>query len=602
QLFYQASQEAIGELLLHILAHNPYLRSTAAVLHSLPAIIQFWLQVDSTRIACDPEGAWQLDIDLPTANECDIIFFSAMLASLLDYLNQAHAAVLLLQSPLDQARVGKLFGTHLGWMEFEKNTIRYQIFLQSGTESEVSLGAILPPARQISLNQHKENQRHLFVRQVLARSARIFQDKRELTTAVEFLNFANEELEKKIQESNKELQMARSIQNGLFPQTVPDWKGLHFWCFSEELVGVSGDFFDTFHLNSNEMAFLIADVCGHGVPAALISALAKISFSNHSNQGPQRVLSNVNQDLIRHVKMEGYLTAIILRFDSTLQFRYSVAGMPAPLVYRARTHTVEELEGQGCLLGMFPDADQNLKEYESALETGDKLFLFTDGLTELSNTADELLGTARLHEYILEARGLNCAGAGQLVLDKCREFALGQKHTDDITMVVIEASPHIDQYNEYMQSARAAFRFHDRQASLANLQAALDLFPEKPQTLYSLTKLLLAENRVAEADGYCDHLLQLNPAHIGGLVCKSIIARQRGLYELAEQYLKEAELIHPRHALVLYHWSLVYAAQGKANEAHDALTQFGQLVHSTEKQARLRQHLKRLLPSSVMLD
>ncbi|MEQ9366664.1 MAG: SpoIIE family protein phosphatase, partial [Leptospirales bacterium] len=176
---------------------------------------------------------------------------------------------------------------------------------------------------------------------VVRKSAELLKERKELLTAVEYLHLANTELERQIRMNKRELEMARNIQKGFVPRRIPDWKGLQFWVKFFPMAEVSGDFYDFFTLGSNKLGIMVCDVSGHGVPAALISAIAKLSFKSHNLDSPAEVFNAVNLDLLNYVKKEGYLTCFYMIVNSQNEIVYSVGAAPPPMLLRAKSGAVE---------------------------------------------------------------------------------------------------------------------------------------------------------------------------------------------------------------------------------------------------------------------
>lgn len=591
-LMYTCGQEGIAELLPYVLPHNPMMRTIREVLEALPALISFWINPVVCRVY--PEADCLL-VEVQGLHDpvLEALFLEGAIHGLFNFMRLKQAATVMLSLPHNEATELPTMFANLPHLTPADTVVRIGLGLASQSLQQKPLESSLV-RDPVSLSTHKKNQRELFVRQVLSRSSRLFQDKRELTTAVEYLNIANEELERKINESARELDMARNIQNGLIPGTIPDWEGLRFWNYSRPLAGVSGDLYDYFNISEGCLGLMVADVCGHGVPAALISAIAKISFTNHSGINPRDVLSNVNLDIISHVRMEGYLTASYLVIDRDHKIQYCMGGLPAPMIFHARTGTVSKFHSTGTLLGMFPNASEHLTNNEIQLKSGDKLLIYTDGVTETFNTQDEILGTDRLVEYFQETGGMDAEQTGQHILKRQRQFALGTPPSDDLTIVVVEISPHYDYFKRYRANARRYYRENKLYEASEELRNAVHLFPQKPGTLYSLAKILVSMRRFDEARAYIDQLLHLNPHHSGAAVIEALCTMHQGRLGLAENQLKRALALKSNNPPALYHLIRVQIQLGHKEEAQSNLAL---LIQITPDDTNLQQ-LRNLLDAS----
>ncbi|MBE7438700.1 MAG: SpoIIE family protein phosphatase [Spirochaetales bacterium] len=413
--------------------------------------------------------------------------------------------------------------------------------------------------------------RDAFVKQVVARSTKLIRDKRELSTAVEYLNVANDELDREIQENKRELTMARNIQKGMIPGTIPDWHGLQFFVYYAPLREVSGDIYDFIEIDQNTAGLLVGDVSGHGVPAALISAIAKISFQNHRHGRPAEVFSNVNLDMLNFVKMEGYLTAIYLRLQNDFTLSYSLAGIPGPFLLRYRTGELTRLPGTGTLLGMFLNASDFFSEESLILEPGDKLFIYTDGITESTDKTGQQFGEERLKAAILATREMNAEEASSAVLRSYRQFMLGSSVHDDMTLLVMAASLNKEEYDGHYrnyQEHRAAGRLT---LALEALTAAVAISPRDPNCLLELGELLAHCRDYSQAIEVLKRHQQLKSNSAQAWTIQGYCHFKLGQYDQARSYLRRSLSIKRQNLSALYHLYRVCKAQGAEKEATEIL-------------------------------
>ncbi len=406
-----------------------------------------------------------------------------------------------------------------------------------------------------------------YVKRILQRSSDLVQDKRELMTAVEYLNVANDELAKKIQANKRELEMARNIQKGFVPHRVPDWKGLQFWVKFYPLTEVSGDFYDYFSIGSQKFGLLVCDVSGHGVPAALISAIAKISFADHRLDSPAEIFGKVNLDMLNYVKREGYLTAFYLIIDQNYELTYSGAAFPGPMLWRARTGDVERLGGGGTLLGMFPDANKHYEDRKARLEPGDKIFVFSDGLVESFNIKDESFGEDRLAEAIRETRGMDVQRSSEHVMEVYRHFMLGSEPKDDLTLITIMVSERLEEFNGYSRSARAHFNRRDIRGACSELRRAISIFPRHTTTLFLLGKYLAMDKQYEEAAGYLQAYNELKPYNADAYTILGFCSYQMKNYPIAADHFKRSISIRSENPSALFNLARTQIRMGHHEEA-----------------------------------
>jgi phosphoserine phosphatase RsbU/P len=250
--------------------------------------------------------------------------------------------------------------------------------------------------------------------------------------------FANEERLLAIQ---KELEIARRIQFSILPQNVPVLTGLEVAARYAPMSAVAGDFYDFLLVDEKRLGVLIADVTGHGIPAALIASMLKVAFAgqaSHAND-PARVLTGLNHALCGKFE-EHFVTAAYLFVDlENRLLRYSAAGHP-PLMLASRTeNSVREIEENGLMLGLFPDASYSSVEIRIGPE--DRCLLYTDGVFEARNDASEEFGKSRCKEFLEAQRNVSAARLANLLLDSVGDFSghnSGRTQEDDITVLVLD--------------------------------------------------------------------------------------------------------------------------------------------------------------------
>ncbi|MBE7440388.1 MAG: SpoIIE family protein phosphatase [Spirochaetales bacterium] len=406
-----------------------------------------------------------------------------------------------------------------------------------------------------------------FVDDVMQRSARILQDKRELLTAVEYLNIANDELEREIRANKRELEMARNIQKGFVPRRIPDWNGLQFWVKFYPLTEVSGDFYDYFTIGSNKFGFMVCDVSGHGVPAALISAIAKLSFNNHRYDSPAEVFSRVNLDILNYVKTEGYLTGFYMLIDADYNIIYSLAAAPPPLLLRKRTGQVERLECKGTLIGMFTDAGKYYEDQQVRLEPGDKLFIFTDGLIEIQNDKEERLGEERLFSVIAETSSMDLKAAAEHVMQFYNRFHLGMDATDDLTLIAVGLSEQVAEFQQHISRARRRAQADDFAGAARELKSAHAILPGHTGTLFMLGR---TQRRIRDFTGAIATLEEYNtlrPYNADSYRLMGECHLYLGNLDLARQHLEKSISLRPENPAALYHLGRLHLRLGRIAEA-----------------------------------
>ena len=233
----------------------------------------------------------------------------------------------------------------------------------------------------------------------------------------------------------QELQRASEIQHSLLPKEIPQLPGIAIATAWRPARAVGGDYFDVLRLNGNRLAICIADVSGKGVPAALLMANVQASLraSVRDLDSPARVCSIVNGMLCESIAANKFVTFVCGVLDAnTRTFRYCNAGHPYPILVSAgATYTLDQ---GGAVLGVF--ATWNYRDSSINLKSGDRLFLFTDGITEAEDAKGEEFGTERVAAFgKANATGSADDLTGQL-LAQASDFC-GAQFQDDATLVVV---------------------------------------------------------------------------------------------------------------------------------------------------------------------
>jgi sigma-B regulation protein RsbU (phosphoserine phosphatase) len=250
--------------------------------------------------------------------------------------------------------------------------------------------------------------------------------------------FANEE---RLLAIHKELEIARRIQFSILPQTVPILAGLEIAARYVPMSAVAGDFYDFLQIDEKRIGILVADVTGHGIPAALIASMLKVAFAGQAAHAddPAGVLSGLNHALCGKFE-EHFVTAAYLFVDLENRLvRYSAAGHPPLMLASHSNGKVREIEANGLMLGLFPDAAY--PSLEISIGHGDRCLLYTDGVFESSNTAQEEFGKSRCKEFLESRRNIPAADFVDQLLNSIANFSgvnSGRAQEDDITVLVLD--------------------------------------------------------------------------------------------------------------------------------------------------------------------
>ena len=243
------------------------------------------------------------------------------------------------------------------------------------------------------------------------------------------------ERERERQRLEQEIGIARDIQQALLPKNFRDYPHLSVSGINFPCLAVGGDYFDVFSLGDNRTAFLLADVSGKGLGAALCTNLLQGALSGMTlGTDPARVFNHVNRFLCDHAEIGRYATMFFGILDEQGHLEYINAGHPSPFLIR--NGVAEDVFTEGSYpVGLVPEA-----EYTTVclkLEPGDTLVLFSDGVTEAMDPAEQLFGVPRLKEVLMGQMQTPLDELQRLVLEAVENFAHGASQADDLTLLLV---------------------------------------------------------------------------------------------------------------------------------------------------------------------
>jgi phosphoserine phosphatase RsbU/P len=257
------------------------------------------------------------------------------------------------------------------------------------------------------------------------------------------LREAHAQIAKQLVEINTELEMARQIQLSILPSNTPKVAGMEIVARYIPMTSVAGDFYDFIVVDESRVGILIADVSGHGLPAALIASMLQVALTaqaRHASE-PAKVLAGLNQALCGKFQ-HNFVTAAYVYVDLEKgAISYAGAGHPPILLWRKSTGAASQLLENGLVMGQFEEATYD--SLQVPIEAGDRFVLYTDGIVETNNPAQEEFGTARFMEF-METNNKLKAGpfADALLLELARwlEHPPGEGHKDDISLLTVDVT------------------------------------------------------------------------------------------------------------------------------------------------------------------
>jgi phosphoserine phosphatase RsbU/P len=237
----------------------------------------------------------------------------------------------------------------------------------------------------------------------------------------------------------KELETAREIQLSILPEAIPKLEGLEIAARYIPMTSVAGDFYDFIVVDEKRVGILVADVSGHGMPAALIASMLKIALAAQESHAadPAQVLLGLNQALCGKFQRH-YVTAAYVFADMRKgTLRYAGAGHP-PLLLWSRSEGVRAVEENGLFLGKFPQAAYSFVELP--LKAGDWALLYTDGIPETTNPSQIEFGTDRFRQFLATDQSTLPDHLADRLLKELVQWAgrdSGHDADDDVTLVAI---------------------------------------------------------------------------------------------------------------------------------------------------------------------
>jgi serine phosphatase RsbU (regulator of sigma subunit) len=258
----------------------------------------------------------------------------------------------------------------------------------------------------------------------------------QLVIAMSNIRLYQDSLEK--QRLEEELLRARQIQLSLLPRSLPRGKGFEVSAFIQPARQVGGDYYDFIRLNGEKFGIAIADAAGKGMPAALLVSLmhAFLRAETKNRLPPDEVICNINKLICTSTSSEKFATMFYGEFNPTeRRISYCNAGHNYPVVVR-KEGEVEYLQEGGLIIGAFPKA--TYEKAEQFFNADDTVVMYSDGLTEAFNRAEEQFGEERLLDLLEGAHRHPAEKIKDMIVQEVNNFSRGSIFWDDFTLVVLK--------------------------------------------------------------------------------------------------------------------------------------------------------------------
>jgi hypothetical protein len=245
--------------------------------------------------------------------------------------------------------------------------------------------------------------------------------------------------ERRLLSIDKELEIAHEIQTSILPSSVPKLNNLCVAATYHPMEAVAGDYYEFVPIDQNRVGFLVADVSGHGVPAALIASMIKLAMQSVAPcaHDPRGVLLGLNRVLSGQLRNQFVTAAYLLIDTQNGKALYSAAGHPPLLCWRGGK--LESIESNGLLFGVMPDADYPV--CDMPINPGDRFLLYTDGVIEPENASGDSFGDHKLEQVVRNNQSRSPSELADQLLSEIRHWQpASMDQQDDITLIVIDVA------------------------------------------------------------------------------------------------------------------------------------------------------------------
>ena len=251
----------------------------------------------------------------------------------------------------------------------------------------------------------------------------------------------NKELESFKHRIINELDQAKLVQQFLLPGEFPYSPKVNFASLFVPLDEIGGDFFDVISLPDDKYGLLIADVSGHGIPAALLTFMSSTTFTNIApkSDSPSKIISMTNMELHQKLPEDAFVTMFYAIYDSTNGIlKYAQAGHPEAYVLRPGSNEIIPIHTEGTLIGPFTNDEVSFQENSIQLTPGDKLILYTDAITDVLDEKSPHNANDDFKNFLLKYANLPLENLFKRVYDFGLKKSKRKSYADDFTLLGME--------------------------------------------------------------------------------------------------------------------------------------------------------------------
>ena len=242
--------------------------------------------------------------------------------------------------------------------------------------------------------------------------------------------------EEELRQLENELELSQIVQRSLLTQQAPSIPGMNIAGFSRPAQIVGGDYFDFIRFKDGTHGIVMADISGHGVSAGMLMTSLQTAFHTlvPDSDSPLDVLERINRLYVHNVNFTTFVTIFFAKFDpATRILTYANAGHNSAYLYKTAKKEETWLRPTGPAIGLMEKFNVGTQEVE--LKDEDILLLYTDGITEASNSQGEQFGAGRLAEVVRQHTELTAQELANTILLRASDFTGGKSFVDDITII-----------------------------------------------------------------------------------------------------------------------------------------------------------------------
>ncbi len=389
------------------------------------------------------------------------------------------------------------------------------------------------------------------------------------------LNRVLESLRQKDKIIQEELNLAADMQRGLMPQTPIQHNGIRIVAYYSAMEKIGGDFYEIFYMKGGYICVLIGDVSGHGIPAAFITAMTKITFTEATRKYlfPKDIFRYANDQLLNIVHTQDYLTVFMVVISPSFEVFYSNASHPKALVFRNRFNEFEEWDTNGLFIGAVNEANDLYEEKHDMLDFGDRMVLYTDGLLEARNDKGDEFGIERLQEIMRKTKDLPLMDARAEIISYWYNFTEGELIKDDVTFLILEVGK---EYRELLEHKNLGLEYlyqDKRKEAIEEFRRALSIDTTNIDLHYLLAKSYFKNGEFAKAAGHFGEYLNFNTEDAEALSMLAESQYRCNRYAEAIETSKRTCQIRPGSEQALLVWARALVSMQKIDEAKSILNQ-----------------------------